>query len=123
MSPSNEITSLLRDEAYLALCRRTPAKARANGDPNAIKSTQKNRLVRIDSLENRVKSTLDAKLREYLQASSHEFRHGLAVLAAIGAWEKEINPYCDSLLAFADELKSTGRALAASKDTLYLPFD
>jgi hypothetical protein len=118
MSPSNEITPLLRDEAYLTLCRKSPGGTEGHG-----KDLLKNRLARIDALEDSLKSTLHAKLCDYLQASSHDYRYGAKVISAINAWEQGVNPYGDCLLAFGYELKSAARTLGGSKENLYASFD
>jgi hypothetical protein len=122
MSPSNEITSLLRDEAYLMLCRRSPEKVR-NGAPVRPKGLLKNRLAKIDALEDWLKSALHARLRGYLQESSRDYSYSAVVLPAINAWEQEVNPYGGYLLAFACELKNAVRALAGGKDNLYASFN
>jgi hypothetical protein len=118
MSPSNEITVLLRDEAYLTLCRKSPDDADVHS-----KDSLKERLARIDALEDLVKSTLHAKLRDHLQGSSQDYRFSTGVLSAISTWEKEVTPYGDSLLAFVCEFKHATRALVGSKTNLYASFN
>jgi hypothetical protein len=113
MSLSNEIISLLSDEASLTLCRKSPKQ---------LEGSQQERLARIDALQDRLQSMLYVKLRDYLREESVEYRHDVKVLSAITAWEKEISPYGDRLEAFAAELKNASRALAASKN-LYAAFD
>jgi hypothetical protein len=118
MSPSNEIAFLLRDEAYLTLCRKSPDEA--SGD---TKDSLKERLARIDTLKDLVKSTLHAKLHEHLQGSSQDYRFSTEVLSAISTWEKEVNPYGHCLLAFVCEFKHATRALVGSKTNLYASFN
>ena len=122
MSPSNEITSLLRDEASLALCRKSPEDMPA-GAAGSTNDSLKNRLAKVDALADSLKSTLHAKLRDYLQESSHDYRYGAKVISALNAWEQGVNPYGDCLLAFAHELKHAARALGGSKENLYASFD
>jgi hypothetical protein len=122
MSPSNEITSLLRDEAYLMLCRKSPERANQDA-PVHTEGSLKNRLAKIDALEDSLKSTLQDKLRNYLQESSHDYRYSAKVISAINAWEQGINPYGDCLLTFGYELKKAARALGGSKKNLYASFD
>jgi hypothetical protein len=118
MSPSNEITLLLRDEAYLTLCRKSPDETA--GSP---KDSLQERLARIDALEDSLRSTLHAKLRDHLQASSQDYRFSAEVLSAISAWEQEVNPYSGSLQAFVREFKNATRALVGSKTNLYASFN
>src|SRR5258708_27749177 len=110
MSPSNEIVPLLREEAYLTLCRKSP-DGMTEDAAGKTKESQKNRLAKIDALEDSLKSTLQAKLRDYLQNSSHDYRYGTKVISAINAWEQGVNPYGDCLLAFGYELKNAARTL------------
>jgi hypothetical protein len=118
MSPSNEITQLLRDEAYLTLCRKSPDET-----AGAPKDSLKERLAKIDVIEDSLRSTLHAKLRDQLQASSQDYRFSAEVLSAISIWEKEVNPYGDCLLAFVAEFKHATRALVGSKTNLYASFN
>jgi hypothetical protein len=118
MSPSNEIDSLLRDEAYLTLCRKSPDDTA--GPP---KDSLTKRLARIDAIGDAVKSALHAKLRNHLQESSADYRFSTKVLSAISAWEKEVNPYSESLQAFVCEFKNATRALVGSKTNLYASFN
>ena len=122
MSPSNEIASLLRDEAHLTLCRRSPEEGPEDAAGNP-KGSLKKRLARIDALEDSLKSTLHDKLRDHLQGSSPDYRFGAEVLSAISAWEREVNPYGDCLLAFTHELKSAARALVGPRINLYASFN
>ena len=122
MSPSNEIIPLLRDEAYLTLCRKSP-DTMAEGAGGHTNVLFKDRLAKIDALEDSLKSTLQAKLRNYLQESSHEYRYGAKVNSAINVWEQGVKPYGDCLLAFGYELKTAARALGGSKKNLYASFD
>jgi hypothetical protein len=122
MSPSNEITSLLRDEAYLTLCRKSPEDG-PEGAAGTPKDSLKKHLARIDALEDAVKSMLHAKLRDHLQGSSSDYRFSANVLSAITAWEQEVNPYGDCLLAFTRELKSAARTLVGPRINLYASFN
>jgi hypothetical protein len=118
MSPSNEITLLLSDEAYLTLCRKSPDETAGDS-----KDSLQERLARIDALEDLVKSALHTKLRDHLQASSPDYRFSVEVLPAISAWEKEVNPYSESLQAFVCEFKHATRAIVGSKTNLYASFN
>jgi hypothetical protein len=122
MSPSNEITALLCDEAYLTLCRKSPEDG-PEGAAETPKDSLKKHLARIDALEDTVKSTLHAKLREHLQGSSPDYRFSAEVLSTITAWENEVNPYGDCLVAFTRELKSAARALVGPRINLYASFN
>jgi hypothetical protein len=122
MSPSNEITALLCDEARLTLCRKTPEDG-PEGAAGSPKDSLTKRLARIDALEDAVKFTLQTKLREHLLGSSHDYRFSAEVLTAITAWEQEVNPYGECLLAFTRELKSAGRALVGPRINLYGSFN
>jgi hypothetical protein len=122
MSPSNEITALLCDEACLALCRKTPEDGPEDGAGSPKDSLAK-RLARIDAVEDSLKSTLHDKLRDHLQGSSPDYRFSAEVLSAITAWEQEVNPYGDCLLAFTQELKSAARALVGPRINLYASFN
>jgi hypothetical protein len=93
------------------------------GAAGTPKDSLKKHLARIDALEDAVKSTLHAKLREYLQGASHDYRFSGEVLSAITAWEQEVNPYGDCLLAFTRELKSAARALVGPRINLYASFN
>jgi hypothetical protein len=122
MSPSNEITCLLRDEAYLTISRKSPDERPEGATGNPPDSLTK-RLAIIDRLEDLVKSALHAKLRECLQESSQDYRFSAEVLSAISAWEQEVNPYGDCLLAFTRELKNAARALVGPRINLYASFN
>jgi hypothetical protein len=122
MSPSNEITALLRDEASLTLCRKSPEEG--SGDATeSPKGLLTKRLARIDAVEDSLKSTLHDKLRDQLQGASPDYRFGAEVLSAITAWEREVKPYADCLLAFTHELKSSARALVGPRINLYSSFN
>jgi hypothetical protein len=118
MSPSNEIAFLLRDEAYLTLCRKSPDEAAGH-----LKDSLKERLAKIDALKDLVKSALRTKLHDQLQGSSQDYRFSAEVLSAISTWEKEVDPYGHCLLAFVCEFKHATRALVGSKTNLYASFN
>jgi hypothetical protein len=122
MSPSNEITPLLRDEAYLTLCRKSP-DCLPKGIATHTEASQKNRLAKIDALEDWLKSKLHTKLRDYLQGASHDYRYSTKILSVISVWEQRVSPYGNCLLAFSHELKNAARALAGSNGNLYASFD
>ncbi|HXA13835.1 MAG TPA: hypothetical protein VNW23_01800, partial [Opitutaceae bacterium] len=60
------------------------------------RSPQEVRL-RIDELEDWLKSTLHTKLRNYLQEASSDYLYSSEVLSAINGWERQLNPYGDCL--------------------------
>jgi hypothetical protein len=122
MSLSTDIISLLRDEASLTLCRKSPDRVHKGVGAHSD-SSQKNRLAKIDALQDWLQSALHAKLRDYLREESHEYRYSAKVLSAISTWEQGVNPYGDCLLAFASELKNAARALAGSRGDLYSSFN
>jgi hypothetical protein len=122
MSPSKEITTLLCDETSLALCRKSPEDG-PEGAAGTPRDSLTKRLARIDALEDSLKSTLHAKLRDHLQGASPDYRFGSDVFSAITAWEREVNPYGDCLLAFTRELKCAARALVGPRINLYASFD
>ncbi|MGA3007012.1 MAG: hypothetical protein ABSE59_03890 [Opitutaceae bacterium] len=127
MSLSNDIISLLRDEAYLTLCRerldQIPKGAAGAGEAARNASPLDNLLARIDDLEDWLKAALHSKLHDYLYAESHEYRYSRDVLTAIAAWEQWVNPYGDCLLAFAHELKNAARTLGGANQNLHATFD
>ncbi|HSY54030.1 MAG TPA: hypothetical protein VK785_06255 [Opitutaceae bacterium] len=86
------------------------------------RSPQEARL-RIDELEDWLKSTLHSKLRNYLQEASSDYLYSAEVISAINGWERQLNPYSDCLLAFASELKSAARTLGGSREKLYASFN
>jgi hypothetical protein len=122
MSPSKEITALLCDETSLALCRKSPEDG-PEGAAGTPKESLTKRLARIDALEDSLKSTLHDKLRDHLQEASPDYRFGADVFSAITAWEREVNPYGDCLVAFARELKCAARALVGPRINLYASFN
>jgi hypothetical protein len=121
MPHSNEITALLRDEAYLTLCRKSPARRPKDVAANANESL-KARLARIDDLADWVKAALQTRLHDYLQQASHDYCYSAKVLQAINTWEQGIKPYGDRLLAFAHELKNVLHGLGAGGNS-YASFD
>jgi hypothetical protein len=122
MLPSTDIIPLLRDEAYLTLCRKSHDKAPDGGAPRK-EVPLKDRLARIDVLEDRLKSTLHAKLCDYLREASYDYRYSTQVISAINAWEQGVNPYGDCLLTFAYELRNAARTLGGPKENLYTLFN
>jgi hypothetical protein len=122
MLPSTDIIPLLRDEAYLTLCRKSHDEAPAGGTPRT-EAPLKDRLAKIDVLEDRLKSTLHAKLCDYLREASYDYRYSTQVISAINAWEQGVNPYGDCLLTFAYELRNAARTIGGSKEKLYASFD
>jgi hypothetical protein len=119
---SNDIIPLLRDEAYLTLCRKSPDRV-ITGEAPHTEGSLKNRLAKIDVLEDRLKSTLHAKLRDYLREASYDYRYSAQVISAINVWEQGINPYGECLLTFAYELRNAAWALGGSKESLHVSFD
>ncbi len=122
MLPSNDIIPLLRDEAYLTLCRKSPDGA-LSGEAQHREDSLKNRLAKIDVLEDRLKSTLHDKLCDYLREASYDYRYSTQVISAINVWEQGVNPYGECLLNFAYELRNAAWTLGGSKEKLHASFD
>ncbi|HTQ32232.1 MAG TPA: hypothetical protein VMI53_13555 [Opitutaceae bacterium] len=154
MSLPEETIILLRDEAYLALCRETLNEALAGvaahkqevvntrppfgllATPGTRKifettmqavldneSSLEGRRAKIDTLEHWLKSTLQTKLHYYLWEESPDYRYSAEVVAAIDAWERQVDPYGEYLQAFARELKNTAAAIGGPKQNSRAAFD
>ncbi|HZP59171.1 MAG TPA: hypothetical protein VFB27_02525 [Opitutaceae bacterium] len=154
MTLPEETIFLLRDEAYLALCRENLNDALAGvaahkqevestrppfgilavpGTRKTFESTMQavlenensleGRRAKIDTLEHWLKSTLQTKLHYFLWEESPDYRYSTEVVSAIDAWERQVDPYGEQLLAFARELKNTAAAIGGPKQNSRAAFD
>lgn len=142
MSLPDSTITLLQDEAYLHLCRKTVEEAlgeiaerrdevESTRPPFGILATRstrrafqasmhtvltseaalRNRLGKIDLLENALKSRLQRELHAFLERASGDYSKRGRVLAVVDAWELLLPTYTEKLKALARELRDASQSL------------
>src|SRR5208283_4381584 len=102
MSLPDDVISLLRDEAYLDLCRNALKdaleRAIAEKQQDVFESSMQTildtetaieaRLGKLEAIENWLKSAIRERLRDYLKQASENYRRSAKIAEAIRAWDR-----------------------------------